>query len=352
MKYRQVCIPSFLSFLGKKDVWLLDDGLNGHRQQSIGLLDRLGIEDFTTVSLKPHRWGWFWGHFNNNWKWKVPEPPYPLIAIGAGKTAGYVLPLMKKHEAALFTVQLMRPHRPTWNYDVVIAGEHTDPLEAPNVLPVVTCTHGMSEFRVKAEAVLWVGRLPQLPRPWLFAAIGGTMHGWPKPKDWVWRLVNDLVDAAKLHRASLFVTTSRRTPEGLAQRLLSFCHLHHIPLYLHDVHKGDGEGGNPYSALLGLADRVIVTADSLSMVSEAVGSDKPVYVWGRKLLRRPKYTRFHEKLRELGRVADLGEAEPVDLTPLDETNRAAAFVCARYTQRQTLYASWPAELGCFPTRCD
>ena len=40
----------------------------------------------------------------------------------------------------------------------------------------------------------------------------------------------------------------------------------------------DGEGENPYFGLLGLADFLVVTCDSVNMVSEAASTGKPVYV--------------------------------------------------------------------------
>ena len=39
----------------------------------------------------------------------------------------------------------------------------------------------------------------------------------------------------------------------------------------------DGQGDNPYEGFLALADHIIVTADSVSMTSEAATTGKPVY---------------------------------------------------------------------------
>jgi mitochondrial fission protein ELM1 len=40
----------------------------------------------------------------------------------------------------------------------------------------------------------------------------------------------------------------------------------------------DETGENPYFGILGLADYVVVTIDSINMVSEALATGKPVYV--------------------------------------------------------------------------
>src|SRR3546814_9290061 len=40
----------------------------------------------------------------------------------------------------------------------------------------------------------------------------------------------------------------------------------------------DGDGENPYFGILALADHVVVTGDSVNMVSEAASTGKPVHV--------------------------------------------------------------------------
>ena len=49
------------------------------------------------------------------------------------------------------------------------------------------------------------------------------------------------------------------------------------PHYLHHWRAGDND--NPYFGILGLADKFIVTADSISMLSEACATGKPVYMF-------------------------------------------------------------------------
>src|SRR3546814_7758781 len=55
----------------------------------------------------------------------------------------------------------------------------------------------------------------------------------------------------------------------------------------------DGDGPNPYLGFLGFADAVVVTSDSVNMVSEAAATGKPVHVFhldGGS----GKFTRFHD----------------------------------------------------------
>ena len=59
----------------------------------------------------------------------------------------------------------------------------------------------------------------------------------------------------------------------------------------------DNEGANPYHAMMGLAEQIIVTADSVNMVGEACLPGVPVQVFN---LRggSAKFNRFHHALTQ------------------------------------------------------
>ena len=325
-------------------VWLLDDGLDGHRNQSLGLLDALGIRHHWTVNIEPRSWGNLLGHFKRTWRWRIPPPPYPDLIVGAGKAAGLVLPVIKRRCPAVFTVQLMRPHRPSWHYDVVIQGAHTETGTAPNVLTTTAALHRCTSARLAEASVTWALRFGHLPRPFTALLLGGTMHGFPSVRRWGPPLIDDVLAYAQHKDGSLLVTTSRRTPVDLTRGLQTALEDHGVPFFLFDAQQHNAPNENPYMALLGLADDIVVTADSLSMISEACGTDRPVYIWGKNFLRRPKYRRFHDNLQAIHRITDLADAGSEALTtmPLNDSARAAAFVRERFAEREHRYAAWPA----------
>ncbi|MBT5646243.1 MAG: hypothetical protein HOJ41_00140, partial [Rhodospirillaceae bacterium] len=91
----------------------------------------------------------------------------------------------------------------------------------------------------------------------------------------------------------------------------------------------DGSGDNPYFGLLGLADAIVVTADSVSMVSEACATGKPVHVieldGG-----SAKFARFHEALRRAGITRPFnGTLESWTYDAPDDTARVAAEIVHR-----------------------
>jgi len=86
----------------------------------------------------------------------------------------------------------------------------------------------------------------------------------------------------------------------------------------------DGTGDNPYFGLLGLADAIVVTGDSVNMISEACTTGKPVYIFELAGGAGSKFSAFHDAVyaRDLARPFD-GALEDWRPEPLRETERAA-----------------------------
>ena len=122
------------------------------------------------------------------------------------------------------------------------------------------------------------------------------------------------------------ITPSRRTePEIVAQlraRLIG-----------RNAYIWDGTGDNPYFGLLGAADAILVTADSVSMISEAAATGKPVHIvdldGG-----SAKFDRFHRAMRDAGIARPFtGEIGQWRYDPPDDTARAAAEIKRRLALR-------------------
>ena len=99
---------------------------------------------------------------------------------------------------------------------------------------------------------------------------------------------------AQTSGAGLMVTTSRRTdPTAIAAIRTALAGAPAV------VWSGDGE--NPYFGYLGLAERIIVTGDSVNMVSEAAATGRPVQVIHLPITgRATKFERFHRAMEDAG----------------------------------------------------
>ena len=136
-------------------------------------------------------------------------------------------------------------------------------------------------------------------------------------------LARGIAHAARQRNASLLITPSRRTGADVIRILKA--ELAGVPHYLWDM-----QSENPYFGLLGLADFLVVTSDSVNMVSEAASTGKPVYVadlpGG-----SAKFARFHRGLRDDGitRVFE-GSLAPYVYARLDDMDAVVARVKALF----------------------
>ena len=155
--------------------------------------------------------------------------------------------------------------------------------------------------------------------------IGGNNRVYKMTEDRLATLADQLAALAR-RGFGLAITPSHRTGEDGARLLRE--RLAGLPAVI-----WDGGGDNPYFGMLGLADAVIVTGDSVSMVSEAAATRKPVHIIELEGGSR-KFAQFHDAMREAGVTRPFrGEIETWSYPPLDDTARAAAEIRRRLARR-------------------
>lgn len=160
------------------------------------------------------------------------------------------------------------------HFDLVITTPQYRVPDRPNVLRNALPLHPVGPERLAEAAACLAPRLAHLPRPYVTVNIGGTSGPYAFGPRAAGRLVRDAVALAKARGASLLVSSSARTP---ACAIDAFTAQNDVPMELYRWQRGDTD--NPYLGYLALADEVIVTADSISMLSEAYATGKPVHMF-------------------------------------------------------------------------
>ncbi len=309
--------------MSPKTAWILTDGRAGMRGPALGLAEAagFGIVEKTIVPAKPWVWlpTWFWSPgISGVGRGSDPvRPPYPDILISCGRrVVGPARWLRARGGGRIFAVHILRPYVDTAGFDLVIAPAH-DHLSGANVLPILGSLNRVTPERLAAAADRFSGTIGRLSGPRVAVLIGGPNRVFRLDTAAIDRLAEGLRALARAHGASLAITASRRTGPAMIKRLREG--LRETPAYI-----WDGTGDNPYFGLLGLADAIVVTGDSVNMISEACTTGKPVYIFELAGGEGSKFSAFHDAVyaRDLARPFD-GALEDWRPEPLRETERAA-----------------------------
>jgi len=203
-----------------------------------------------------------------------------------------------------------------------VVGRH-DELTGPNVFVARTALHRASPARLAEAAATGAPRFAHLPRPLVSVLIGGTNGRFRLGLPEAQKLAGQLATMMQRDKVGLALTPSRRTDPQATRAFAEALR----PL---GGFVWDGVGENPYFAMLALADAIVVTVDSVSMVSEAAATRAPVL-----LAELPGASRriglFLRDLIDAGRARPYhGRFETWPVAPLDDTAAAAAEMCRRF----------------------
>ena len=307
---------------------ILSDGRAGHEAQALGLAEAMGLKpEIARVNPRP-----FFAALApfGPIDWREREtvdgspigPPYPDIAIGAGRRAlPYLRRLKQASKRRTFTVYLNRPANGARAADLVVAPVH-DGLFGRNVVAPITPPNRISKELLARLRKAPDPRVAALLRPRAALLIGGDNRHFRYSKATAAAL-RDAVRQIAAQGFSVMATASRRTPAYVVEVLapeIAAC----------GGWLWDGTGDNPYFSMLAKAETILVTADSVSMIGEAAATGAPVYVFAVAGGSR-KIADYLLKLETLGAVRPwTGVVESWTYEPVQSTPQVAQAVWRAY----------------------
>jgi uncharacterized protein len=302
--------------------WVLHDGKAGMASQALGLAEAAGFSfvekrldiRFPWTHLPPRLW--FLPLAATQVADATLSPPWPDLVIGCGRNAAMpVLAIRRASGGRTLTAQIQHPGVGHGKFDLLVVPEH-DRLRGPRIIVTRGAVHRVTGARLAAES----GRFPALaalPRPILSVLIGGANKAYRLTLRRVGEIAEALAGVLRTQGGSALVTPSRRT--GAAGVALLRDRLQNLPVAI-----WDGRGENPYFAYLALADAFMVTADSVSMISEAAATGKPVHILDLDG-GNTKFARFHAAMQAAGITRPFsGWIESWSYPIPDDTARAGA----------------------------
>ncbi len=291
--------------------WIVvEDGLTGTLNQCLGVAEALGLE--TTIKPISLRQPWKtltpWLGLEQSWTFKPPiTPPWPDVLITAGRKAIAASLYIKKKNPQTFTVHLQDPKIAPHNFDLVAAPAH-DNYTGPNVITTTAAPNRVTLASLSTHPHF--AEFANLNSPRVAVLIGGNSHTHTLTP----QIMNNLVAQLKSLNAGLMITTSRRTGE----KNLEILQNSGLKAYI-----WDGTGDNPYLSMLASADYIIVTNDSVSMLSDAGSTGKPVYIVELEG-GSPKFNRLYKTLQDKNVIKPFaGNLQPWTYEPLNDAQLIA-----------------------------
>src|SRR5437870_5691020 len=297
--------------------WVLHDGKAGMASQALGLAEATGFPFIEKRLAIRFPWTWLPPQL-----WFMPlravagigaslAPPWPDLVIGCGRnTAKPALAIRRASGGRTVAAQVQYPGVGRAEFDLLVVPEH-DNLTGARLILTRGAVHRVTKARLAAERLRFP-ELAELPRPIRSVLIGGTSKAYRLTLRRLGEIAQALAEILLTDGGSVLLTASRRT--GAPALALLRRRLAGLSAVI-----WDGSGENPYFAYLALADALLVTADSVSMISDAAATGKPVHILG-LAGGDGKFARFHDAMRHAGITRPFaGRIEAWSYTPPDDT---------------------------------
>ena len=303
---------------------LLTEGMHGMISQVEGLAKALNLE-FIHEKIE----------LNNFWK-MIPPKLTPVkdfvfkndiskkfnLLISCGRKS--VVPsifLKKKFGNKIMNIHIQDPKVSLNNFDIVVVPDH-DGLEGINVLKSKGAIHYLTEKELE-ENIDYLK--PLIKKEKVITFIAGGPNKYYDFKD---EIIDKIFAKTKKNFISqgyqLIFIPSIRTPQRIVDKAKKF--FDNDQIIISDIDK------KAYLSSLKIADHIIVTCDSTSMISEAAMTGSPIYVAQMPAIKKNiRFQKFFELFKSLDIIKNLEDKlEQWNYKKLNETKRISRYIEEQY----------------------
>ena len=299
---------------------LLTQGMHGMVSQVEGLAKALGLSykhqkielkkiwDFIPPKFTPISLNILKNQFLFNSK----------VIISCGRKS--VIPslaLKKKYGNKVFSIHIQDPKVPIEKFDLIVCPEH-DNLQGENVIKTTGAIHYLTNHEIQKNKNYI--NIEKGNKKIIAFILGGPNKYYNFSDEQIDFIFNKIKVVFTPQKYRIIVIPSYRTPERIIKKAYNtFSDNHKV---FKEVDK------KAYLSALSLADHIVITCDSTSMISEAAITGKPIYVAQMKTFRNSsRFQYFFSQFKKLNIIRDLEDS--VDLwsyNKLDEVNRISSVI--------------------------
>jgi mitochondrial fission protein ELM1 len=310
----------------KPKALLLTEGYHGMISQVEGLAKALNADfQHRIVKLK-----WLWNYIPpklspvsrlilKNEQYITENEKFDLV-ISCGRKSVIPSIFIKKKNKKIFTIHIQDPKVRFNNFDLIVAPEH-DELKGENVITSKGAIHYITRLEIeKARSYL----LDKIQNEKIVSLIlGGPNKYYNFSNEELTNIFREIKSSFISQGYKAIIIPSMRTPK----RIIDLA----INEFLTDGFVVNSVDKQAYLSSLAIANSIVVTCDSTSMISEAATSGKPIFVAHMQPKRNNyRFKRFYKLFGELGVIKNLGEkVENWTYDSFNEAERIAAIINSR-----------------------
>jgi len=308
--------------MSKLKALLLTEGMHGMISQVEGLAKALDL-DFAHQQVE----------LNSFWKFippkltpisqkvykKINQADFDFIISCGRKSVIPSIHLKNIANKKVFNIHIQDPKVDLNHFNFIVAPEH-DSLQGQNVINTKGAIHYLTENEISENKDYLNSLIKNDERKIWTLIMGGPTKYYDYSTKNIKHIFTSLYKLLKKYDFQLVVIPSMRTPINTIHYAKEFFGENHTIIM--DVDK------KAYLSALAIAENIIITCDSSSMISEAALTGKPIYI--ANILPRKKdkrFQKFRNLFRELNITRNLGEEiEDWNYQKLNETNRVANII--------------------------
>ena len=300
---------------------LLTEGSHGMISQVEGLAKALDL-DFIHEKIE----------LNNFWK-LFPPKITPVknfvfknelghefnIVISCGRKSVIAsLYLKNKYKSKIINIHIQNPKVSLSNFDFIIAPEH-DSLFGENVVTSRGAIHYLTNDELIENENYLKPRIDSQKKIISFI-IGGPNKYYDYNDKIIDEIFLKIENNFIRNNYQAIIIPSMRTPKNIIEKAQNYFDKNQIIVL--DVDK------KAYLSALNLADHIVVTCDSTSMISEAAITGKPIYVAQMPPIKsNQRFKEFFNLFESLKIIKNLDSSvESWNYEKLDETNRISGYI--------------------------
>ena len=310
----------------KPKALLLTEGYHGMISQVEGLAKALNA-DFQHRIV---RLNWLWNYIPpklspvsrlilKDGQYITENEKFDLV-ISCGRKSVIPSIFFKKKNKKVFTIHIQNPKVRFDNFDLIVVPEH-DKLKGENIITSKGAIHYITRSEIEKAKPYLLNKIQN--EKIVSLILGGPNKYYNFSNEELTNIFKEIKSSFISQGYKAIIIPSMRTPK----RIIDLA----ITEFLTDGFVVNSVDKQAYLSSLAIANSIVVTCDSTSMISEAATSGKPIFV-ARMQPKRNNYRfkRFYKLFRELGIIKNLGEkVENWTYNSFNEAERIAAIINSR-----------------------